>query len=404
MAFRSRHRHCVERHLSFISVSGIRGQTNIVDDAFKEVSFKVAVEIGRHLHQRSAVSSREPKKNCNAETTSLSGREREKNSFFNSCSGLQILLKERPHVSEIYWECGFGINRSDGNNGLKCEAILEAGFCHSTLSFKRMLWETFLARGEKKKCVAVRGSLALHWRRLWSLTRRATHEKVSGCTKGQAGGAISKNTAGMGVSLEKNLPCVSISNWFCTYLLKVRSSEMHFGCISFDLFRANFCKTFSFHWEWYWTAGRSDPLNKQKRKGKDFLFSWVTFSAFSSSRLVKLNWTMGGGGGGGGGGGRLTAGCGGSCWSESVSDLNSVEHERCRFRPVQESWLKRLFPRINMEKKINKKAQHLSRNLNFPLTLSTAGRTGPRLSAVRRHHFTAAVFIYEKRNETWRAR
>lgn len=99
---------------------------------------------------------------------------------FNSCSGLQILLIERAHVSEIYWERGWGNNRFDGNNGLKCEAILEVDFCRSTLSFKCMLWETFLAW--------LRGSLALHRRWLWSLTRRVSHKKVSGCTKGQAGG------------------------------------------------------------------------------------------------------------------------------------------------------------------------------------------------------------------------
>lgn len=120
------------------------------------MSFKVAVEIGRHLRQRSGVSSGErEKKNCIAETTSLSGGGR--TTPFNSCSGLQILLIERAHVSEIYWERGSGINRFDGNNGLKCEAILEVGFCRSTLSFKCMLWETFLACGKKN----LRGSEAL---------------------------------------------------------------------------------------------------------------------------------------------------------------------------------------------------------------------------------------------------
>lgn len=52
------------------------GQTKLI---FKEISFKVAVEIGHRLHQCSAVSSREPpKKNCIAETTSLSGRRKKK--------------------------------------------------------------------------------------------------------------------------------------------------------------------------------------------------------------------------------------------------------------------------------------------------------------------------------------
>lgn len=227
------HRFTVSAHrLSFISVSGILGQT-----------FRLPI-------QRDVFQSRSW--NRSTPSPALSSGEREERwtallkppvcrmwggttPFFNSCSGLQILLIERAHVSEIYWERGWGINRFDGNTGLKCEAILEACFCRSTLSFKRMLWATFLACG-KKKIAWLRGSPALHWRRLWSLTRRASHEKVSGCTKGQAGGAISKNRAGMWVTLEKNPWSVSIWNWFCTYQLKVKSCEMHFGRSSFRLF------------------------------------------------------------------------------------------------------------------------------------------------------------------------
>lgn len=144
------------------------------------------------------------------------------------------------------------------------------------------LSETLLARGGKKKPNAwLRGSLALGWRRLWSLTRRATHEKVSGCTKGQAGGAISKNGAGMGESLEKNLRCASIWNWFCTYLRK-GSFEMHFGCISFCVFfLANFWKMFCFPLRLIpdYCFLRSPKQTKEERKA--FFFSGFAFSVFS---------------------------------------------------------------------------------------------------------------------------
>lgn len=81
----------------------------------------------------------------------------------------------------------------------------------STLSSSRTSEETSLFL---PKCCYASSFLQLDQRRVWSLTRCASHEKVGDCTKGQAGDTISKRSEDV--------------NDFCSAVLYLEVMRWHF--------------------------------------------------------------------------------------------------------------------------------------------------------------------------------